>query len=199
MNLKVCLLLRGDLLNMNKGYLFERECELWFCEVAGQDPKESPDKRSYRTPSSGAIRGIKGDIRTKIDFLPSQLLVECKARGSETKKDGSIVRLEKEWFTKAAEEAEAEGCIPVVLISFKGSRQCRIWAALTRQDCEKLKIPSAADHIEFEAVGKYMKIVRDLICPHDQVWIYWGGRIYVFMKLDDLGRYLKRWDKQPVR
>jgi len=110
----------------NKGYGFEHEIERALMDVCNQTPDMQLSQRTYRVPTSGAMRGEKGDIRTRFPWDSKQWMIECKARRQKSVK-GSYIRLEKAWFKKCEEEAKEVGMIPVLAFSFKGKTKNRIW------------------------------------------------------------------------
>lgn len=67
------------------------------------------------TPSSGS--GIvKGDVRVE-DIFP-HLFVEVKYVGERVGRGAGSVSFDREWMTKTLKDAEAAGCLPLVMLKF---------------------------------------------------------------------------------
>lgn len=129
---------------MGKGYRLEHTVETEIMKVADQTLDMPFHTRTYRVPTSGAMRGEKGDVRTKIPWdVPVQFMIECKDRRQETKKQGRIVRIEKLWLTKCWAEAESEKMMPMFIFAFKGAMRRRIWCVLRTSDYDASGLWSA--------------------------------------------------------
>jgi hypothetical protein len=171
----------------HKGYAFESEIEDFFLSLTGQtkqDPILKADSRglikvnrSFRIPTSGAMESMKGDILTAIPWLPKQLKVECKARTDETKKEGRMIVIEKEWIIKNNEEARVDNQIPILTFSIKGVREGRIWWLLRQTDFDFIVHDTEYPYpLLFECkTGKLnkeqdkLKFVHDLLLHHGKV------------------------------
>jgi hypothetical protein len=123
---------------MNKGYPLEHEIEQWVLNIEGKTLDESLESRSFRVPYSGALRGFKGDVRTRITKLPKQLLIECKARKEKSKGESKSFRIIKEWLDKNYDDAVKENMWSVVIISFKGSTKNRLHAIIPLDHFEEM-------------------------------------------------------------
>lgn len=111
----------------NRGYFFEHFCENWALQLEGKTINDDMEQRSIRVPTSGAMRGMNGDIRTRFNWLDKQLLVECKSRqNASSKKDVRSIRLEKEWLDKNYEEAIKDKRLSAVMINYKGTKHNRV-------------------------------------------------------------------------
>ena len=111
----------------NKGYPFESSIEAWALQLEGKTRDDNMEERSIRVPTSGAMRGMNGDIRTRFHWLDKQLLVECKSRqNASSKKDVRSIRLEKEWLDKNYEEAIKDKRLSAVIINYKATKHNRI-------------------------------------------------------------------------
>lgn len=98
-----------------KGNRWEREAE-------ERLNKNFPDtwKRNAGSGALGTIANIpilKGDLRGKYSFFSRRLLAECKVGYG-----GKSMTIQKEWFDKAAGEAEESYALPVILLKFEQSR-----------------------------------------------------------------------------
>ena len=118
---------------MNRGYPLEHEVEQLFMDLAGQSRKNGLLERTFRVPQSGSIRGLKGDIITKIPFLKKQFLIECKARKCMSKQ-GRVFRLDPDWLSKVEKEATELSMIPLLVFSFKGAKKDRLWCCIRETD-----------------------------------------------------------------
>lgn len=114
----------------NKGYRLEHDLEAKLMALAGQTLDIPIHKRTYRVPTSGAMRGEKGDVRTNLPNLPYQFTIECKDRKIITQRHGRVFRLSKAWLDKAWAEAHNEERWPMFVIAFKGSMRDRVWCIL---------------------------------------------------------------------
>jgi hypothetical protein len=131
----------------HRGYGLEHEIEQYFLILTGhtnRDPimdSEGRIQRTFRVPNSGAMRSLKGDIRTCVPWLPKQFLIEAKHR-REKSKDGSIFtpvyHLDMELVQKNVVEAEECGYMPVFAFAFKGSPRNRLHAIFRQSDYDML-------------------------------------------------------------
>jgi hypothetical protein len=111
----------------NLGYPFEHLIESWALSLENKTINGNMEERSIRVPTSGAMRGMNGDIRTRFPFLDKQLLIECKSRQNASTKAGiRSVRLEKEWLDKNYEESIKDKRLSVVMINYKATKHNRI-------------------------------------------------------------------------
>lgn len=67
------------------------------------------------TPSSGSGL-VKGDVRVE-DIFP-HLFVEVKYVGERQGRGAGSVAFDREWMTKTLLDAEAAGCLPLVMLKF---------------------------------------------------------------------------------
>jgi len=115
----------------NRGYALENETESMLLGLTGQTRDVPMHQRCHRIPTSGAHRGMKGDVVTvNIGFLPKELCFECKRRKQRTKGEGVIFRLPEAWLFKNVKEAEDQGCKPVFLGAFTNARDYRKFVVL---------------------------------------------------------------------
>jgi len=109
-----------------KGYSFEVHVARFYSGSFGEAGKES-----YRVMGSGRSvnatiskdsgRVLVSDAVGVLDFLPFQLLTECKSRTPSSKK--IVFPLEKDWLDKNRDRAEKLGMLSVVAIKFKRQRK----------------------------------------------------------------------------
>ena len=119
----------------NKGYGLEHYVEQSILKKSKQDLSISLFHRTYRVPSSGAIRGEKGDVKTNIPWkFDFQFMIECKDRKCVNKKDGYIFRLNLNWVTKNVKEAIEDKRKPLFVFAFKGSKTDRVWCLFLKTD-----------------------------------------------------------------
>ena len=115
----------------HKGYSLEHEIETYFLQIGNQDKNMPFDKRTFRVPFSGMMTSLKGDVRTNcINWLPQQLMIECKDRRTKNKNQGVVFNLELEWLFKLVKEAKAEDRMPVFIFAFKGTKFNRLQAMI---------------------------------------------------------------------
>jgi len=134
----------------NRGYSFESEIEEFFLKLENktkQDPIiDSTGKicRTFRVPTSGAMASFPGDVITSNLKFKQQFMIECKARYDTTKKLGQVFRLDMNWVTKNEEEARKAGYLPLFFLSFKRTKQNRIWAIIDNKVIQLLNIKVTA-------------------------------------------------------
>lgn len=121
----------------HKGYGLEHEVEQWLLKIEEHTADTPMDDRSYRVPSSGAMTSLSGDVRSRIKWLPKQIIFECKARKNSSKKERSL-RLEKIWLDKNRQEAEKENRLSIVVVSFKQTPDNRLHAVIPLDHLKEL-------------------------------------------------------------
>lgn len=120
------------------GKRLESEIEDHFLTLTGQTRHDDVRFRTHRIANSGSMDSDKGDIITIIPFLVKQLLIECKRRASNTKKDGPIIDIPFLWLTKIEEEATNRRCLPIVTFGYKGPREKRLQTICRCKDIKEL-------------------------------------------------------------
>jgi hypothetical protein len=131
----------------HRGYGLEHQIEEYFLLLTGHTNKdpimdaEGRISRSFRVPNSGAMRSLKGDVRSCLGFVPKEFLIEAKHR-REKSKDGSIFtpvyHLDMELVQKNVLEAEECGYMPVFAFAYKGSPRNRLHAIFRQADYDVL-------------------------------------------------------------
>jgi len=158
-----------------RGYNFEREIEVWLCEIFDLDIKSDFTLRPFRTASSGAISSCKGDIRThQVPWLES-LTFEAKHLNQWTKKKGAVFHLYVDWVHKLKEEARSPNSIPIFTWAFKGVRtnrgQGRIQMAVPRKNFDEWSRVVGIGYIVKNDVIRYNdKRRKHFLIYHDELW-----------------------------
>lgn len=126
----------------NKGYQLEHETEDFLLELAGQSRDTPMSDRCHRIPTSGAMRGDKGDVVSiGISFFPKQLLFECKRR-KEKYKGGKSFTLPEAWLTKNEGEAAERDAYAIFLGAFTNGQEHRKFIVMNPDTFQQfLKIP----------------------------------------------------------
>jgi len=137
-----------------KGYSLEHEIEDFFIKLDGKTRETPIFERSFRVPYSGALSCLKGDVRTNVKRFPKQLMIECKERKSTGVREMIV---EKKWIEKLFSEAEEDGMIPVLCLSFKGAKD-RIYVMVRRKDFSMY-----GSNVVFPTRTGNYKLVRDEI------------------------------------
>jgi hypothetical protein len=170
---------------MGKGYRLEHCIESEFMRLASQTLDMPIHQRTYRVPTSGAMRGEKGDVRTNLPQLKTQFTIECKDRRQITKKNGRIFRLSQAWIDKAWAEAGAENRWPMFVIAFKGSMQDRIWCVLDTEIYAHIFESARSDSgVQITFKKKSYILIQNDLKGHDHIGF--GNGRYVLIKLETI-------------
>lgn len=168
----------------NKGYSFESEIEDIFLKLEGktkQDPIiDGAGKilRTFRVPSSGMMASFPGDVITANPKFDKQIMIECKARYSITKKHGQVFRLNMDWIIKNEKEAYKEGYIPLFALCFKKAKIGRIWFVINKEDTFKLFGNNINfTPLPFKKKGKIISLIKEKL---NKSIIYYFDNYYLF-------------------
>lgn len=167
-----------------RGYHFEREMEVFFCNLLEQDPVTDFSQRSFRTATSGAAPGSKGDIRVRESKWSPDLTIECKHLNKWSANKGAIFHLYVDWMNKIVEEATSTNSLPMMAWSFKNVMtnrgKGRIQFAMPRAAFDYLwglvpKINTRGEEfpqfLQLSDVVKYMERKKKYyLVYHDLLW-----------------------------
>jgi len=153
----------------NRGYKLEHDVESFLLELADQKREQPVFDRCHRTPTSGAHRGMKGDVISRnVPFFEKQIHIECKRR-KELRKDGMIVTVPEAWLIKNNEEALADDRLPFFIGAFTGARSHRMFVVCDKAECINFLNFAPGFPIETFEINKNkrFKIIRE---PLRIVW-----------------------------
>jgi hypothetical protein len=111
----------------NKGYQFEAQITDTLRELF-KDILNDKNKifrvigsgRNKLATKTGEDTILEGDVSVELEFLPKNLLIECKHHKSKAGK-GKSHPLKKEWVDQALSEAIKNGRLSIVAIKFKST------------------------------------------------------------------------------
>lgn len=163
-----------------KGYGFEREIELWLCDLAEIDSHEDFSMRPFRTATSGAAVSSKGDVRAVSMFGILPLCIECKHLNKWSAQKGAIFHLYVDWMEKIIKEAEPTKSLPMVTWAFKNVRtnrgKGRVQFAMPKATFDYLweQVPKINNFTQFQKLSDVVKYVerkkKYYLVYHDQLW-----------------------------
>lgn len=108
----------------NKGYAFESSIEKLFLRLAGQSRDLPLFERVHRIPSSGAMRGAKGDILVpNIPWLGKTWCIEAKHYRQGSKRAGPSYRFQlRDWRDIERDSLTYKNAVPIFAFRFKGTK-----------------------------------------------------------------------------
>lgn len=133
----------------NKGYPFEHSIEEDLLQL-GEQKRETPlFERSHRIPTSGAARGMKGDVRSNIPWLRPHWIIECKHHRQSLAAGSSYKFYEKDWLDlqrDAASYGTPKDYAPVFIFCFKGQKNAS-YCCMSREHFSQMR--AAAPSLRF--------------------------------------------------
>lgn len=169
-----------------RGYQFEREIEVWCCELAEQNVAGDFASRSFRTATSGAATSSKGDVRLLNVPWIKPITFECKHLNKWSAKKGAIFHLYLDWMNKIVEEATSTNSLPMMVWSFKNVHTNRgrgrvqfampktvfdyFWSLVLKINVREEEFPQLlqlSDVVKYvERKKKYYLVYHDLLWEH---------------------------------